>query len=202
MMNENELIRAAKNNDLEAFNELVLRYRSRVFNHAYYLLQNYDAAEDATQEVFLKLFRKLYQFQGASFLAWLLRITTNHCLDEFRAAKRSILIPLEHITNDGEIIESPFWMADPAMRPEDAVESNELREELEDGLIRLPSYYQNAVSLVDIQQFSYKEAASVMQISIGTLKSRLKRGRQQMKNNFTNSDVPTVSEQVNLNPSF
>lgn len=193
MMNEYELIRAAKNNDLEAFNELVLKYRTRVFNHAYYLLQNYDAAEDATQEVFLKLFRKLDQFQGVSFLAWLLKITTNHCHDEFRAAKRSSLIPLELITDDGEIIESPFWMADPAMRPEDAVETNELRTALEDGFIRLPSYYQNAVSLVDIQQFSYKEAASVMQISIGTLKSRLKRGRQQMQNNITKCYATRVS---------
>ena len=201
MMNEYELIRAAKNNDLEAFNELVLKYRTRVFNHAYYLLQNYDAAEDATQEVFLKFFRKLYQFQGVSFLAWLLRITTNLCHDEFRASKRSTLIPLELITDDGEIIESPFWMTDPTMRPEDAVESNELRKELEDGLIRLPSYYQNAVSLVDIQQFSYKKAAAVMQISIGTLKSRLKRGRQQMRNNFINREVPNVSEQINLNLS-
>lgn len=202
MMNEYELILAAKNNDLEAFNELVLKYRNRIFNHAYYLLQNYDAAEDATQEVFLKLFRKLYQFQGVSFLAWLLRITTNHCHDEFRAAKRNTLIPLEPIIDDDEIIESRFWMADPTMRPEDAVESNDLREELEDGLIRLPANYQNAVYLVDIQQLSYKEAAAVMQISIGTLKSRLKRGRQQMRNNFTNSDVPNVSEQANLNLSI
>jgi len=200
-MNEYELIQAAKNNDLEAFNELVLKYRTRIFNHAYYLLQNHDAAEDATQEVFLKSFRKLYQFHGDSYIAWLLRITTNHCHDEFRASKRSTLIPLEIITDDGEIIETPFWMEDPAMQPEDEVESNELRAELEDGLIELPSYYQNAVSLIDIQQLSYKEAAAMMQISIGTLKSRLKRGRQQMQNNFTNRYAINVSEQFNLNPS-
>jgi RNA polymerase sigma-70 factor (ECF subfamily) len=200
-MNEYELIQAAKNNDLEAFNELVLKYRTRIFNHAYYFLQNHDAAEDATQEVFLKSFRKLYQFHGDSFLAWLLRITTNHCHDEFRASKRSTLIPLEIITDDGEIIETPFWMEDPAMHPEDEVESNELRAELEDGLIELPSYYQNAVSLIDIQQLSYKEAAAMMQISIGTLKSRLKRGRQQMRNNFTNRYATNVLEQFNLDPS-
>ncbi|MEJ2487534.1 MAG: RNA polymerase sigma factor [Anaerolineales bacterium] len=200
-MNEYELIQAAKNNDLEAFNELVLKYRTRIFNHAYYFLQNHDAAEDATQEVFLKSFRKLYQFHGDSFLAWLLRITTNHCHDEFRASKLSTLIPLEIITDDGEIIETPFWMEDPAMQPEDEVESNELRAELEDGLIELPSYYQNAVSLIDIQQLSYKEAAAMMQISIGTLKSRLKRGRQQMRNNFTNRYATNVLEQFNLDPS-
>ena len=91
-MEDHELISAAKNNDLEAFNQLILKYQKRVFNHAYQFLECYSAAEDIMQETFILAFRKIFQFREGSFLAWLLRITTNLCLDEFRAAKRAALI--------------------------------------------------------------------------------------------------------------
>ena len=200
-MEDHELISAAKNNDLEAFNQLILKYQKRIFNHAYQFLECYSAAEDIMQEAFILAFRKISQFREGSFLAWLLRITTNLCLDEFRAAKRAALIPFELIDDDGETIESPFWVEDPSMRLEESVETKELRAHLEHGLIRLPIYYQRAVSLVDIQQLSYKEAPAVMQISIGTLKSRLKRGRNQLRNDLINHQAANFSEISILNHS-
>lgn len=200
-MEEYELIDRAKNKDLESFNILVLKYQDKIFAHVYYLLQNYDAAEDITQEAFLLAFQKLYQFRGGSFRAWLLRIATNLSIDEFRSRKGYSLLPLELSNSEGELYEIPLWTRDTQTHPEEAIVSGELRAALEYGLMGLPEYYRNAVNLVDIQQLSYKEAATTMGISIGTLKSRLKRGRNQLRNNFIYHSASYESEHLPINLS-
>ena len=200
-MDDHELISAVINNDREAFNDLVLKYRDRVFHHAYYLLQNYETAEDITQEVFLKSFQKLHLFRGGSFLAWLLKITKNLCYDEFRTWKRTSLISLEPLNNEGDPFETSRRTENNNRQAEESVESNELREELEYGLFGLPAYYQTAVNLVDFQDFSYKEAATSLGISIGTLKSRLERGRKQLRKIYSTRDAAILSEKIFFNLS-
>lgn len=183
-MEEAELVHLASPGDLNAFNELVLKYQNQVFNQAYRLLGNNDVAEDITQDTFILAFQKIYQFRGGSLRAWLLRIVTNLCYDEMRTWKRAALQPLEPIDEDGETNESPYWIKDPNMLPEEFIEMGELREVIEDGLSKLPSNFRIAVTLVDIQQLDYKEAAFVMGTSIGTLKSRLARGRLMLRNSL------------------
>ena len=180
-MAEPELVQRASQGDLDSYNMLVLKYQNLVFSHAYGFLGNYDAAEDITQDAFLLAFRKIYQFRGGSFRAWLLRIVINRCYDEMRTWKRAPLLPLEPVNEDGDTNESPYWIKDPNLLPEESIEMRELRVGIECGLSTLPTNFRIAVTLVDIQELSYQEAAFVMGTSTGTLKSRLARGRLMLR---------------------
>lgn len=181
-MEEAEIIQLACQGDLDAFNELILKYQNQVFNQAYRLLGNDAVAEDITQDAFLLAFRKMYQFRGGSFQAWLLKIVTNLCYDEMRAWKRAPFLPLEPVNEDGKTNESPYWLKDPSVLPEESIEVSELREVIERGLSKLPFNFRMVLNLVDVQQLNYKEAALVMGTSIGTVKSRLARGRLMLRN--------------------
>ena len=180
-MDEPTMISGTRRGDLDAFNEVVLKYQNQVFNQAYRLLGNDDVAEDVTQDAFILAFRKINQFRGGSLRAWLVKIVTNLCYDEMRTWKRHILQPLDPVNADGETNESPHWIKDPNMLPEEALEMSELREGIERGLSELPINFRIAVTLVDTQQLDYQEAAFVMGTSIGTLKSRLARGRLMLR---------------------
>lgn len=180
-MEETELIQLAGQGDLSTFNTLVLKYQNQVFHQAYRLLGNEDVAEDVTQDAFILAFQKFHQFRGGSLRAWLLKIVTNLCYDEMRTWKRTPVQPLEPIKEDGETNESPYWIKDPNLLPEEAVEMSELREGIEHGLSELPINFRIALILVDIQQLDYQEAAFVMGTSMGTLKSRLARGRLMLR---------------------
>jgi len=195
-MEEFELIRAARQGDLEAFNQLVLKYQDMVFGNAYRILQNYDIAEDIAQDAFILAFRKIYQYRGGSFRAWLLKIVTNLCYSEMRTWKHQSYQALEPLNRDGELYETPDWIKDTNLLPEESVELHELQIAIEHGLSGLQINYRNAVTLVDIQQLNYKEAAFVMGTSIGTLKSRLARGRMQLGNYFKRWNPPNTSEQI------
>jgi RNA polymerase sigma-70 factor, ECF subfamily len=181
-MEEAEPIQLARKGDLEAYNILVLKYQDQVFNHSYGLLGNSDLAEDMAQDTFLLSFRKIFQFRGGSFRAWLLKIAINLCYDEMRTWKRTPTQPLELVNEDGEINESPYWIKDHYMLPEESVEMHEFCEAIERGLGELSLSFRIAVILVDIQQLDYKEAAAAMGTSTGTLKSRLARGRMMLRN--------------------
>jgi RNA polymerase sigma-70 factor (ECF subfamily) len=192
-MKDKELIQETSHGNLNAFNELVLKYQDLVFNHAHRLLGNQESAEDITQEAFILAFRKIHQFRGGSFRAWLLRIVTNLCYSEMRTWKRNSFLPLEPLNKDGDINESPYWIQDPSPLPEEIVETSDLQEKLEHGLKKLPGIYRNVVSLIDIQELSYKEAASIMGVSVGTVKSRLARGRMKFQEILKNMDPRSVS---------
>ena len=195
-MEEFELIRAARQDDLEAFNQLVLKYQDMVFGHAYRILQNYDIAEDIAQDAFILAFRKIYQYRGGSFRAWLLKIVTNLCYSEMRTWKHQSYQALEPLNRDGELYETPDWIKDTNLLPEESVELLELHVAIEHGLSGLQINYRNAVTLVDIQQLNYKEAAFVMGTSIGTLKSRLARGRMQLGNYLMKLNPINTSEPI------
>ena len=98
-----------------------------------------------------------------------------------RTWKRSTFQVLESINKEGEVNESPQWMKDPRLLPEEEVEANDLREILENTLNELPYRYRIPLSLIDIQELDYREAASVIGIPVGTVKSRLARGRMQFR---------------------
>jgi RNA polymerase sigma-70 factor (ECF subfamily) len=179
---EAELIQLARQGDLVALNQLVLKYQCQAFSQAYRLFGNEHDAEDITQDAFLLAFRKIYQYRGGCFQAWLLKIVTNLCYDEMRSWKRALFLPLEPVNEDGETNESPYWIKDSDVLPEESVEMRQLHEEIESGLRKLPVKFRIAVILVDIQELSYQEAAFAMSTSIGTLKSRLARGRLMLRN--------------------
>jgi RNA polymerase sigma-70 factor, ECF subfamily len=179
-MNETVLIHDSLKGDLEAFNHLVLAYQDQVYNQAYRLMGDRHAAEDATQTAFISAYKKLAGFRGGSFKAWLLRIVTNACYDELRRRNAHPSIPLEPVDEDGEEYEYPHWMADDRPHPEELVERKELEAAIQHSLEKISAEYREVLILVDMQGMSYSEVADSLGKPIGTVKSRLARGRMQL----------------------
>lgn len=185
--------------NLDAFNQLVLRYQNLAYNHAYALLGDPDSAEDATQESFIKAFQALNSYRGGSFRGWLLKIVTNSAYDLMRRVSRQPSQSLYPLDENGEEIESTFWLADPSASVENVVEQNELSLEIRRLLDQLPAAYRSVITLIDINEFDYAEAAQALRVPIGTVKSRLARARLQMQLKFTKSfdrstSIPAKSE--------
>lgn len=198
-LNETQLILEASKGDLNAFNQLVLKYQDLIFNQAYALLGDCHSAEDATQKSFIKAFQKMNGFRGSFFRAWLLRIVINTCYDEIRWTKRHPTIPLIPEDEEGAGIESPIWLTDPTHSVEDTVERGEFSMLLYRMLNELPEIYRSPITLIDLHELAYAEAAEVLEIPIGTVKSRLSRARFQMKEKLQNKiDFPISLSEANI----
>lgn len=178
---DEELVKSASAGDLDAFNQLVLWYQNLAYNHAQALLGDPSLAEDATQESFIKAFQALNTFRGGSFRAWLLRIVTNTCYDLLRRSKKHPIQPLIPEDDNGDEIESPSWIADPTVSIQATVEQKEAADRLYEMLDELPDVYRSAITLVDLYELDYDEAARALKVPVGTIKSRLARARLQMK---------------------
>jgi RNA polymerase sigma-70 factor (ECF subfamily) len=176
-MDEDKLISRSQAGDIDAFNLLVEQYQRLVYNLALRMLGNAEAAEDACQDTFLSAYRAISKFRGGSFKAWILRIASNSCHDKLRAARRCRAVSLDTLLLEPEA-------QDPANNdesPEDYVLRQELGRFLNDGLAHLPEDQRLVLILSDIQGFSYEEIAQVTGCSLGTVKSRLNRGRNRLK---------------------
>lgn len=174
-------VRRAVQGDLEAFNQLVLSYQGMAYNHARALLGDPDSAEDAVQDSFIKAFQNLNGFRGGSFRGWLLRIVTNSAYDMLRRSGRRPTQPLFPEGEDGEEIESPAWLADLNASVQETVERDEESKRLYQLLDELPEVYRSVLTLIDLYELDYLEAAEALKVPIGTIKSRLARARSQMQ---------------------
>lgn len=180
-MNEPALIREAQRGNLDAFNSLVIHYQDILFNTALRILGDDDQAADAAQDAFISAFRNITTFRGGSFKAWLLRMVTNLCYDELRRRKRRPSVPLEIESDEGEEIESPRWLADPNLSPEQEAEADELEHAIQHCLDALPTEFRAVVVLADIQGLDYAEVATSVRVPLGTIKSRLARARLRLR---------------------
>lgn len=180
-MDEPALINAAQHGDLTAFNRLVLEYQDLAFNVAYRIVGDPDSASDATQDAFISAFKHLGSFRGGSFKAWMLRIVTNTCYDELRRRKRRPTTPLEPLNDENEEIESPIWLKDPGETPEERTERADLHYAIQDCLNGLSEDFRTVVVLVDVQGMDYEEAATITHKPLGTIKSRLARARDKLR---------------------
>jgi RNA polymerase sigma-70 factor (ECF subfamily) len=167
--------------DLDSFNQIILEYQSLVYNQAFRIMGERDAAEDATQEAFISAYKKLHTYRGGSFKGWLLRIVSNACYDEYRRRKRKPVVPLYPETDDGEEVGNPAWLEDQGEKPEDFTIRRELSEVIQICLDRLEFEFRTIVVLVDIQGMDYQAAAEIIDRPLGTIKSRLARARQNLK---------------------
>jgi len=180
-MNEQALISDAQNGSLDAFNVLVLHYQDSVFNTALRILGDEDQAADASQDAFISAFKAIKSFRGGSFKAWLMRTVTNACYDELRRKKRRPTTPLEPDTDDGEEMDSPRWLADPSMTPDQVAEADELEHAIQHCLDNLPLDFKTVVVMADIQGLDYTEVAHTIHVPLGTIKSRLARARLRLQ---------------------
>jgi RNA polymerase sigma-70 factor (ECF subfamily) len=180
-MDEQTLIHSAQCGDLEAFNELVLLYQDFLFRVALNILGDEYAAADATQQAFLSAFRHLRTFRGGSLRSWLSRITVNACYDELRRIARTKDMPLQVYDQEGEEMEPFLRLADPEPSPEACAETNELLDAIQNCLQALPEHYRLVAQLVDVEGLSYEEAAFILDVPTGTVKSRLARARNALR---------------------
>jgi RNA polymerase sigma-70 factor (ECF subfamily) len=177
-MDEQALIASARKGDARAFNQLVLLYQSMAYNVAYRILSDPDAAADATQDAFLSAFKAMGKFRGGSFKAWMLRIVTNACYDQLRSKQRRPADSLDDLPVEEDHIR---YLRDDAERPDEFVERQELNRLIQAGIGKLPDDQRIVVVLSDVQGMSYQEIAEVTGASLGTIKSRLSRGRAKLR---------------------
>jgi RNA polymerase sigma factor (sigma-70 family) len=177
---EPALIAAAQRGSLPAFNQLILHYQGLAYNVAFRLLGDADSAADATQDGFIKAFRKLDQYRGGSFKAWMLRIITNTCYDTLRARKRRPTSSLEPEDEDSDG-EHDSRLQDTAERPDAYVLRQELAGAIQSAIELLPPDQRTALVLADIEGLDYQEIADVTNSALGTVKSRLSRARAKMR---------------------
>jgi RNA polymerase sigma factor (sigma-70 family) len=177
---ERRLVEVAQRGDVESFNELVRLFEGRVYNLCYRMVGDADSAADAAQDAFLSAFRNLRSFRGGSFRSWMLRIATNTCYDVLRARKRRPSVSLD-IEADDESASSPLQIADTAESPDEVAQRRELAAAIQEGLTGLPDEQRIVLILSDIQGLAYEEIAQITNSNLGTIKSRLSRGRARLR---------------------
>lgn len=176
--NEEALIEQAQAGDLQAFNQLVYHYQSITYNVAHRILNDPDAAADATQDAFLSAYRALDSFRGGSFKAWILRIVTNACYDQLRRKKRRPTSSLDALLVGPGAHEA---FVDHAENPEAYAMRQDLGRVIQAGLQTLPEDQRTTLVLADIEGLHYKEIAEITGVELGTVKSRLSRGRAKLR---------------------
>jgi RNA polymerase sigma-70 factor (ECF subfamily) len=176
---DQRLVTAAQQGDLDAFNQLVTRHERSVYNVCLRMLRDPSLAEDATQDAFIRAWNSIDSFRGGIVRPWLLRIATNRTYDILRAQARR---PAQSL--DAQPFESePEWttQSDSVEHPESFAARGELSTFLEDALAELPEDQRLAIVLSDVQGYAYEEIATIMDIAVGTVKSRISRGRSRLR---------------------
>jgi len=180
------LVKRAQKNDLEAFDALIAEYERKVIGLCFRHLRQYEEACDLAQEVFIQVFHRLKDFEGrSSFSTWLYRVALNACYNRHRFLKAK---GRGGVTSLEGMLEGKERQADTSalMRSKDPgaleqLETNEESRQLHRALNSLEEPYRQAIDLVDIEGLSYDEAASVLEIPVNTVRSRLSRARGALK---------------------
>ena len=176
-----DLVMRLKKGDREAFNDLVRDYEKQVINLAYGMLSEREDAYDAAQEVFIRVYKSIGTFRGQSSLStWIYRITANICNDMLRKRQRSAKT-ISIYPSDEEENSSVSELPDDNPTPEEAFELNERQRAVREGIASLNDDFRAVITLCDIEGHSYEEAAAILSVPHGTIKSRLNRARNALR---------------------
>lgn len=183
---EETLIARSQQGDVDAFNQLVLHYQQTLFSTIFRMLGDRETAADVTQDAFLAAFRGIRSYHGgSSFRAWLLRIGSNAACDHWRRVQRRPAESLEVLIDEDEPHAASVLASLVAVgaenNPEQSLLSQELQEVIQQGIETLPLDQRVAIVLCDIEGLSYEEVAAATQCSIGTVRSRISRGRSRLR---------------------
>lgn len=180
-LKERDLIRRAKQGDMLAFEELILKHEKIVYNLAFRMMNHSEDAKDISQEVFLKAYRSLSNFdERSAFSTWLYRITHNTCIDEMRKRKGKQSYSLEEeLENEEGSMQRQI--ADEGDTPEESLLREEQKSEILQALDMLSEEHKAAIILRDVKGLSYEEIAEILNLSLGTVKSRISRARNHLK---------------------
>lgn len=179
-MDEKTIVFKAANGDHAAFEQIVSLYEKKIYNMALRYCNNSDDAMDISQEVFLRIYRFLPKFNGESqFSTWVYRITMNVCHDI--AGKKSGITEVSFDAKSDDDEEYTVEVSDERFSPENELEKKELREIIKKGIAALDEAYRDAVIMRDINGLAYEDIADILQIGVGTVKSRIARGREKLR---------------------
>ena len=177
---ERELVSRARAGDTAAFEQLMLDNQDRVYTLCLRMTGNREDALDLAQETFLNAWRGRSSFQGnSSFSTWVYRLASNACIDFLRKRKRRQQGESPHSLDDEEApLPEP---ADPRGSPEEELERRELRRAVERGLQALPDHHRQVLVMRELSGMSYQEIGAVLDLDLGTVKSRIARARLALK---------------------
>ena len=179
LISEKEIIEKVLGGDVNAFEELVLRYEKTVYNLALRMVSDRDDAFDMTQEAFIKAYNSLPSFRGDSkFSVWLYRITTNICLDFLRSKKHRPQVSLT--AHDDEDEDVQLDIPDPAADPEGQLIKKLGMQSLSEGLKLLPDKQRQILVMRELGGMSYVEIGAALSLEEGTVKSRIFRARKRL----------------------
>lgn len=194
-MNEKELIARLQAQDEAAFEELIRQYEKKVYSLCARMCGNAEDAEEAAQDAFLALWRGIDRFrQESSLSTWIYRLASNACIDLMRRKKKgagSVSLDDEELFVDA---------VDPAPQPHEEAERRETQRLLQEGLLSLPAEYRSILLLREIEGLSYSEISAALDLELGTVKSRISRGRTLLRNflsvngNFFENTASKVTE--------
>lgn len=188
-LEEKSLLKKAKKGNINAFEILVNEHQKKVYNLALKFSKNHEDALDLAQESLLKAYRNIQNFKENSlFSTWLYKITTNICIDHYRKINniQTVYIDEEVKNNDGDSYKKINL---PSLSdPESACERKELRDFIISCLDKIPIELKSIIVLKDIQGFSYEEISQILDIPMGTVKSRINRARALMRKHLSENE--------------
>jgi RNA polymerase sigma-70 factor, ECF subfamily len=171
-MSEEALVEASRQGDVEAFEELVARHRDKIYARAYSMMRNEDQAVEMSQAAWIKGWQRLAQFSGnSSFATWLTRIAINLCLDELRKQKRNRAESIDALSERSGGVD--WFLPTYEVNPTERLERGELRQRIDRALGQLSVEHRTVLILHAFEELEYKEIATRMKCSIGTVMSRL-----------------------------
>lgn len=175
-MTVDELVRAAAGGDEDAFAQLVRMHEKKVYNLTLRMCGNPEDAADAAQDAFLSAWRGLPGFRGeAGFSTWLYRLASNAAIDHLRRTRRQ---RYEASLDGGD---QTIDVVDESPTPQMRTEAAELRDAVAEGLAQLSDAHRQALTLREVQELSYEEISAVLEVDLGTVKSRISRARSALR---------------------
>lgn len=182
-LEDEALVPRAVHGDVPAFEELVRRYQDRIFNFALRYTGNPADAEEVAQEAFMKAYRALDRFRGdAKFSTWLFQITKNLCINRYHRKRRRMAhrrISIQQRMDDEDA--APLQIESEEPGPQEEALRGELRERIEAGITELEPHYRAALVLRDIEGLDYAEIGQILDVPVGTVKSRIHRARNELQ---------------------
>ena len=178
-------IKQVKKGDQNAFGEIVELYKNNVFQLCYRMLGNRHEAEDVAQEAFIRAYVNINRFKPElKFSTWLYRIATNLCIDRMRKKKPDYSLDAEVAGTDGLTMYSQIASDEPL--PEAELESLELQETIQKEILKLPEKYRTVIVLKYIEELSLNEISDILDLPLGTVKTRIHRGREALRQQLRN----------------
>ena len=178
LTDEELILEFQQNNTVKAYEILVQRYKNPLINYIYRFLGDYEACADIVQETMIKVYRNKDSYKSiAKFSTWIYTIAGNLARTEYQRRKKRNTFSINSMRVDDETFDIP----DESSRPDDVTDSGIKEEIIQKALLKVSEAYREMVVLRDIQELSYEEIAEVTGITVGTVKSRINRGRAQLQ---------------------